>query len=289
MNLIGGKELAQKILSRLADEVITLPDTLKLAIIQVGQNQASNLYVEKKLSDARKIGITTELKFFDSASFQEIQELITDFNSRKDITGFFIQLPFPVKGEIYKLFNLISELKDVDGLNAINLGKIWQGDETAFYPATVLAVIECLRYVASNLPVSSDLDKYLEGKNILIVNHSVIVGKPLAGYLIGKNATVTVAHRYTEDLKKYMYESDIIISATGKMDLIVGDFVKDDTVLIDVGITKTENGVFGDMNMQTMQHKNVWLTPVPDGVGPLTRVMLLENVIKAYKLQQDFG
>lgn len=283
MNLINGKQIAQKILEEIKQEVSNLHRKPKLVIIQVGQNQASNLYVEKKINDAKKVGIETDLIYFDTSSFDQIASIIQDLNFKNEVNGFFIQLPFPVEGEAYKLFNMISPLKDIDGLNGMNLGKIWQNDNDVFYPATVLAVIECLQYVADSQAISSA--EFLIGKNVLIINNSVIVGKPLAGYLLGKKATVTIAHRHTTDLSRLTLEADIIISATGKMDLITGGIVKDNAVLIDVGISKTEQGVFGDINADSMQTKNVWLTPVPDGVGPLTRVMLLKNTLKAYKLQ----
>ncbi|MBP9758523.1 bifunctional 5,10-methylenetetrahydrofolate dehydrogenase/5,10-methenyltetrahydrofolate cyclohydrolase [Candidatus Dojkabacteria bacterium] len=283
MNLINGKHIAQKILDEIKLEISSLQKKPKLAIIQVGQNQASNLYVEKKLADANKVGIETELIYFNSSSFDQISSIIHELNSKEELNGFFIQLPFPVEGEAYKLFNMISPAKDIDGLNGINLGGIWQNDEAIFYPATVLAVIECLKYVADNQSVG--LEEFLLGKNVVIINHSVIVGKPLAGYLVGKNCTVTIAHKHTKDLSGLTLEADIIISATGKMNLVTGEMVKDNAVLIDVGISKTEHGVFGDINADSMQTKNVWLTPVPDGVGPLTRAMLLKNTLKAYKLQ----
>ncbi len=275
MNLIQGKQIAAGILDSLKNEVSTLTTKPKLAVIQVGNDSGSNLYVSKKLYDAQYVGIESEHIHFDTVTYSEIEQLISQLNHRTDVHGFFIQLPFPVEGEIYKLFNLISPDKDIDGLNALNLGRIWQNDQSAFCPATVLAVMECLKNV----------DAVLEGKQVLIINHSVIVGKPLAGYLIGQNATVTIAHKYTHNLAKLCLNSDIIISATGKIGLVDSSMVKDGTILIDVGIKKTEQGVFGDFDFESLKDRDVQLTPVPDGVGPLTRVMLLQNTLKAYKLQ----
>lgn len=277
MKLIAGKQIAQGILDSIKNEIQSLSGKPKLAVIQVGNDSGSNLYVSRKLHDAQYVGIGTEHLHFDDITFDEIQKLIYELNDRNDVHGFFIQLPFPVKGHIYELFNLIHPHKDIDGLNALNLGRIWQNDAEAFKPATVLAVMECLK--------NTGID--LEGKNVLIINHSVIVGKPLAGYLIGLNATVTIAHKHTQNLKELCLHSDVIVSATGRRALITSDMVKDGAILIDVGINKTEQGVFGDFDFQSFNDRDVWITPVPDGVGPLTRAMLLQNTLKAYKLQSS--
>lgn len=285
MKLINGKKIAKDILSNLSSEIKFLSVKPRLVIIQVGNDDASNLYVSRKIEDAAKVGIETSLEYFRMSSYQQIRDLVTRLNHDPLVHGYFIQLPFPLEENAYDLFNMIDPIKDVDGLNAQNLGRIWQGNDEAFYPATVLAVIECLKYVAGEM--GEKFDDYLQSKNIVIINHSVIVGKPLAGYFIAKNATVTVAHKYTSNLSALTQKADIVISATGKKGLIDNTMVKDDAVLIDVGISRTEEGVFGDIAADTFVDTNVWLTPVPEGVGPLTRAFLLVNTLKACKLQNS--
>jgi len=207
-----------------------------------------------------------------------------------------LQLPLPSNIDTYKVLENISPKKDVDGLNPISIGKLYHNQKDHLISATALAVLECLKYVAKyqddnqysvdEITQEADelLAEFLNEKNILLINHSILVGKPLTALLLQYKCTVTIAHKFTKPdrLGKLINDSDIIISATGQSGLINKDMVHDGQVLIDVGINKSAQKIGGDVDAKGMENLDIWLTPVPDGVGPVTVAMLLNNTVKAH-------
>ncbi|MCA9385572.1 bifunctional 5,10-methylenetetrahydrofolate dehydrogenase/5,10-methenyltetrahydrofolate cyclohydrolase [Candidatus Dojkabacteria bacterium] len=296
MQLINGNNIAKTFRFKLSELVKQLERPPRLGIIQVGNDEATEIYVGHKVSDAEEVGMQTHVWKKERATYEELRQIIHDFNRNELIDGFLIQFPMPVDGNITSLLKNIAPHKDIDGLNPINLGSLWQGTE-GFMPATVRAVLVALEYVARysdnmysveelNPQVSSQhLSEFIEGKDIVIINHSFIVGKPLAALLVNLGGTVSICHHHTKNLKEYTQSADIVITATGKVGLLTSDMISEQAVLIDVGIKQTSDGVKGDVDSLSVQSKAGWLTPVPGGVGPLTRAMLLWNTLEAYTLQ----
>jgi methylenetetrahydrofolate dehydrogenase (NADP+) / methenyltetrahydrofolate cyclohydrolase len=289
MNIIPGKQIAADILENLKKETQRHEEKFKIGIVQVGLDAATEIYVSKKIDDARSIGIQTELFVFEESTYEQIKTLILELNRRLDITGYIIQLPLAIDGDLKQLLSYIFPQKDIDGMNAENLGLLWQDSSKPYFvPATVLGILKCLSYTAKNIdPESSNLTEtdllgqFLQGKEVLIINESIIVGRPLAAVMLNHKATVSICHKHTLGLETFLKRADIIISATGVPHLINSSQVKKDAILIDVGIARTSQGVVGDFDFESFSNTDCWITPVPNGVGPLTRAMLLENVCRA--------
>ncbi len=300
MRIIDGREIASKILLRLSSDVIHENVPLKMGIIQIGDNAASDLYIEKKKSDAASIGISVDHRRIFETTYAAVSEVIKEFNERRDITGFIIQLPFKVSGgEQSHLFDLISIKKDIDGMNPKSLGMIWNGMVNDFFiPATVLGVLECFKYIsiyqdgiynAEELDSSYVLEQmrsYFLGKHVVIVNDSIIVGKPLAAILNYYGVTVTICNKNTLNLQEITSNADVLVSAIGKGGVIRGEHLKVGASLIDVGIIRNGDSISGDIDEEIIKDKVDFLTPVPNGVGPLTRAMLIYNLLKAHKIQK---
>ena len=275
--IIDGKELAKKIRLDLKEDVAELKKNgvnPKLAVIMVGDDKASKVYVKNKSKACEEIGIDYEEFLMDeSTSMEELLELIENLNNRKDIHGILLQSPIPKHLDINKAFNKIDFRKDVDGFNPINVGKLSIGEE-CFISCTPFGVVKMLE----------EYDIETEGKNVVIIGRSNIVGKPLIQCMLKKNATVTVCHSRTKDLKNIVSRADIVIAALGKAKFITQDMVKDGAVIIDVGINRTEEGkLVGDVDFENVEKKASYITPVPGGVGPMTIAMLMTNVVKAAK------
>lgn len=298
MNLINGKDIATAILSKLKSRIAILEKKPKLGIIQIGNDTATQIYVDHKVKDAEKIGIETEVMHEEEIMFHDILKAVQEFNQRKDIHGYIIQLPIDLDGDLKSLLVNIDTLKDVDGMNPSNLGLIWQNVEKGvFLPATVLGIKECLKHVAiysddkftidelTDEIIEDEYRNFMRGKNVVIINHSIIVGRPLAGLMLNSDATVTICHKETENLTKHTRNADILISATGRKDIITVDMIKEGAVVIDVGIIREGKKVFGDVDFENVKNKVSWITPVPGGIGPLTRAMLLKNVYDAFIIQ----
>lgn len=295
MKIIPGSQIAQRKLDNLKQRIEVLETKPKLGIVQVGFDKPTEIYVSHKINDAKAIGIDCEHFVFDQISFDEIQNLIKNLNYRNDIHGYIIQLPISIDGDLKKLVSSIIPSKDIDGMNPKNLGLVWQSSsDFHFVPATVLGVLECLLYTAiyDDAKYSSEetdreyankqLSNYLQGKDIVIINDSIIVGRPLAGVLLNQKASVSICNKYTKNLTAYLEKADIVVSATGVAELIHSEQVKNNAVLIDVGISRTQQGLKGDFKFESFFDTDCWITPVPNGVGPLTRVMLLENLYTAF-------
>lgn len=277
MELINGKELAKKIRGELKIEVDELRKKgiiPKLAVIMVGNDKASEVYVRNKSKACNEIGIEFEEFLLDSNIKQEeLINLINDLNARKDIHGILLQSPIPEHLNIREAFNTIDYAKDVDGFNPINVGKLSIGED-CFISCTPHGVVKMLEEY--NIPV--------EGKRAVIIGRSNIVGKPLIQCMLNKNAAVTVCHSKTKNIEEITREADILIAALGKPKFVKADMVKENAVVIDVGINRNDEGkLVGDVDFENVSKKASYITPVPGGVGPMTIAMLMSNVVKAAK------
>lgn len=277
--IIDGKELAKKIRLELKDEVIKLKESgifPKLAVIMVGEDKASKIYVKNKSKACEEIGIDYEEFIMDSTTTMDaLLGLIEELNNRDDIHGILLQSPIPKNLDINQAFNKISYKKDVDGFHPINVGKLVIGED-CFISCTPFGVIKMLEEYGIET----------EGKNAVVVGRSNIVGKPLAQCLLAKNATVTICHSRTKNIEEITSKADILVAALGKPKFIKENMVKDGAVVIDVGINRNDEGkIVGDVDFETVSQKASYITPVPGGVGPMTIAMLMTNVVKAAKNQ----
>ena len=277
--LIDGKELAKNIRQELKKENDKLKEkgiNAKLAVILVGDDNASKVYIKNKSKACNDVGIEFEEILLDSnTTMDKLLNVIENLNLREDINGILLQSPIPKGLNIQVAFEKIDYRKDVDGFNPINVGKLMIGQD-GFIPCTPYGIVRMLEEY--NIPV--------EGKNAVVIGRSNIVGKPLSQCLLNKNATVTVCHSRTRDIKNVTKNADILISAVGRLNMVTEDMVKDGAVVIDVGMNRKENGkLAGDVDFENVKEKTSFITPVPGGVGPMTIAMLMNNVIKATKQQ----
>lgn len=277
MELINGKELAKSIRDNLRNEVEEMKKNNifpKLAVIMVGEDKASKVYVKNKSKACEEVGVEyEEFLLNEDTTMDELLDLIHKLNSDKNIHGILLQSPIPKHLDINEAFKEIATEKDVDGFNPINVGKL-SLNQDCFVSCTPYGIIKMLE--AYNIP--------MEGAHAVIIGRSNIVGKPLLQCLLNKNATVTVCHSKTKDIKKATENADIVIAALGKPNFIKADMVKEGAVVIDVGINRTEDGkIVGDVDFEEVSKKASYITPVPGGVGPMTIAMLMTNVIKAAK------
>lgn len=277
MNKINGRQLAEKIINNVTKQVSELSFQPRLDIIFIGENSASEVYVAKKIAAGEQAGIQVVVHREQEMSDNALQNLIRELAEDEKVHGIILQLP--AKGvNVEAAFELIPTSKDVDGLNTASLGNLWHNHK-ALIPATPRAVLAVLKEVAENNVQS--IEDYIEGKQIVIINRSVIIGKPLAAILTNLNATVTVAHSYTKNLQDYLKMADIIISGVGKPGLINADMLKQDVVFIDAGFVKVENKIKGDLGDNDISQVASWLSPVPNGIGPLGVACLIENTVIA--------
>ena len=278
--IIDGKKLAQKIRLELKTEAEKFKTKPKLAVILVGNDQASKIYVRNKSKACEEVGIEYEEHVLEETTkMGDLLGLIEKLNSDDSINGILLQAPLPKHLEINRAFEKISPIKDVDGFKPINVGKLLIGEDT-FISCTPYGIIKMLEEY--NIPI--------QGKNAVVVGRSNIVGKPLVQCLLNKNATVTICHSKTENLINYTRNADILISAVGKANLITADMVKEGATVIDVGMNRNNNGkLCGDVDFENVKEIARYITPVPGGVGPMTITMLMNNVIKAYKMQNNIS
>ncbi len=279
--IIDGKALAAEIRKNLKkenDELKNKNIIAKLAVILVGEDSASKVYVRNKSKACNEVGIEyEEILLKESTTIEELLNIIQKLNKRKDIHGILLQSPVPKGLNIQQAFNTIAPQKDVDGFNPINVGKLVTKQDS-FVPCTPYGIIKMLEYY--NIPI--------EGKNAVIIGRSNIVGKPLAQCLLNKNATVTVCHSKTQNIEEITKKADILISAVGKEKMVTENMVKKGAVVIDVGMNRNKEGkVVGDVDFNNVEPKTSFITPVPGGVGPMTIAMLMNNVIKACKMQNN--
>lgn len=277
--LIDGKELSKKIRKELKLEADRLRQNKiipKLAVILVGDDSASKVYIRNKSKACEDVGVEFEEILLDSnTSMEKLLSIIDGLNVRKDINGILLQSPIPKGLDIQEAFERIDYKKDVDGFNPINVGKLMIGQDT-FISCTPYGIIKMLE--AYNIEI--------EGKHAVVIGRSNIVGKPLSQCLLNKNATVTICHSRTRNLSEITRTADILISAVGKTDMVTADMIKDGAIVIDVGMNRNDEGkLVGDVDFEKVKEKASYITPVPGGVGPMTIAMLMNNVIKATKLQ----
>ena len=275
--IINGKELAKKIRQDLKEEVEGLKQkgiTPKLAVIMVGNDSASAVYVRNKSKACNEIGIAfEEFLLEENTTREQLLGLIKELNQREDVHGILLQSPIPKHLDIREAFNAIDDKKDVDGFHPINVGKLAIGED-CFISCTPAGVMKMLE----------EYKIEIQGKNAVVIGRSNIVGKPLAQCLLNKNATVTICHSKTKNIAEIAKQADILVAALGKPKFVTADMVKDGAVVIDVGINRNENGkLVGDVDFENIEPKASYITPVPGGVGPMTIAMLMTNVAKAAK------
>lgn len=257
----------------------------KLCVIIVGNNPASEIYVAGKAKACSKVGITSEIyKLPETAKESEVIDAINKLNKDKSVNGILLQMPLPKHLNEQKLINLISPEKDVDGLTQTNLGKLLQQDVSGRLSCTPFGVIKLLK--------AYDID--LTGKDVVIINRSLLVGKPLALMFLNENATVTICHSKTKNIAEKTRNADIVVVAVGKKNFLTKEMVKDGAVVVDVGINRDESDpkrICGDVDYENVSPKTSFITPVPGGVGPMTIAMLLRNTyiatINSYKKEEE--
>lgn len=274
--IMDGKSVKNTILDELKDEVSKLEVKPKLVVIQIANDEASNVYIRQKCNMCEYVGYEYEhIKLDVDTTNEYVLELIDKLNNDIEVTGIMVQLPIPEKLDVNKIINSINPLKDVDGLTHLNNGRLLCGTG-GIYSCTPSGIMELLdRY---NISVAS--------KHVVIVGRSNLVGKPMALMMLNRNATVTVCHSKTVDLEKYTKMADILVVAVGKPNLITNNMVRDGAVVIDVGINRTDSGLCGDVDFSNVSNKVSYITPVPGGVGPMTVAMLAKNICEAYKKQE---
>ena len=277
MELLDGKKIKQEVLDELKEEVSKLTDKPNFVVIQVGDNEASNVYIKQKAKMAEYVGYGYQhLRYPLDITEKELLKEINKLNKDKNIHGILVQMPLPSHIDTNVIQNAVVPLKDVDGLSDLNAGKLFHGKD-ALYSCTPFGVMELLKRY--------NID--IEGKHAVVVGRSNLVGKPMGTMLTNAGATVTLCHSKTKDLKKFTQSADILVVTVGKPKFITGDMVSEGTTVIDVGISRLESGLCGDVDFENVKDKCNYITPVPGGVGPMTVAMLGANVLKAYKMQKN--
>ena len=272
MILLDGKALSEKIVNNLKEEVSKLKKKPTLAVVLVGNDSASKIYVNKKSECAKKIGINSiSLNFPENITEQKLQAEVEKLANNDNVDAILVQLPLPNHINKNNIITKIPPEKDVDGFHPYNLGCLLSGIRPFAFPCTPKGIIRILK----------EYNIELEGKNAVIVGRSNIVGKPVSQLMINENATVTVCHSKTNNLKEITKQADILIVAIGKAQFIDESYIKNGVVVIDVGISRNQNGkLSGDVNFEKVKSKASFITPVPGGVGPMTIAMLMENTIE---------
>ena len=273
MSNINGKDISNKIKEKLKSEIKTYMIKPCLAVIQIGNDEASNIYIKAKEKACSEVGIYLKhIKFGEDVREIEIINKIIELNNDDYVNGILLQLPIPQKFNEEKLINYISRSKDVDGLTDTNMGKLLNNKK---------CLISCTPQGIINMLEESNVE--ISGKNVVIVGRSKLVGKPLISLFLNKDATVIVCHSKTENLKQFTKNADILVVAIGKKHFITDDMVKEGSIVIDVGINRIDGKIYGDVDYENVKEKVSMITPVPGGVGPMTVAMLLNNVNIVYK------
>ena len=281
MSLISGKEVSQTVKDEIKKQTESLKDkgiSVKLAVIIVGDDPASHIYVKNKKKACEYVGFESlEYALDENTTQEELLELIDKLNKDKTVNGILCQLPLPKHIDEKRIIDSIYPIKDVDAFHPVNVGKIMIGDYEFLpcTPAGIMRLIESTSYDVS-------------GKDCVIIGRSNIVGKPMAMLMLHKNATVTICHSRTKNIEEKIKNADIVIAAVGIPKFVKGNMVKEGALVIDVGINRTSDGkLCGDVDFDEVSKKASFITPVPGGVGPMTISMLMQNTLKAAKLQND--
>ena len=279
MIIIDGKEFSKKILEEISNEQKEIVEKKNLrpaglAVIIVGENPATQVYVRNKTRACEKVGFYSEtIKLEENISENDLIKKIEELNENDKIDGILVQLPLPKHIDELKVINSIKPEKDVDGFSNVNVGKMVIGDESGFLSCTPYGIMQLLE--------GYDID--VDGKDVVVVGRSNIVGKPMAMMLIQKGATVQVCNSRTKDLSKKLKKADIIVVAVGVPRMIKATDVKEGVVVIDVGINRVDGKLCGDVNYEDVAQKASYITPVPGGVGPMTIASLIKNTFISYQ------
>lgn len=276
MNIIDGKLVRKEMLEELKKKVQKLNENLSLLVIQVGNDEASNVYIKQKEKAALEVGYNFIHKHYtEDISEEDLINSIQKYNNDNLITGIMVQMPIPKTLNSTTILNTINPLKDVDGLTSVNVGKLVQNIE-GLVPCTAKGIIDLLDYY--QIP--------LEGSNVVVIGRSILVGKPVSYLLTNRNASVTLLHSKSQNIKDYTKRADIVIVAVGIPHFLKEDMVKDNAIVIDVGISRIDGKLVGDVDFDKVKDKCRYITPVPGGVGPMTVYELMNNVYLARKLQK---
>ena len=269
--IIDGKRVSQTLKEELKEEVSKLRVKPKLVVISVGDNPASKVYVRQKEKCATYVGFEYLHLHYDEISDDKLVKEIEKLNNDKSVSGMIVQLPLPKGMNEKRIVNTISPEKDVDGLSYINAGKLLNHEE-CLASCTPAGIMELLK--AYNIDPS--------GKNVVVIGRSILVGKPMVNLMVNANATVTLCHSKTVDIEKITRKADILVVAIGKPNYVTKNMVKRGAIVIDVGINRVDDKLVGDVDYNDVYSKVKLITPVPGGVGPMTVIMLMKNVYKAY-------
>ena len=278
--IIDGKAISAEIKEELKEKVAEYKKQgveITLAVVKVGNDPASAVYVRNKEKACEYVGITSRtLALPEETTEEELLKVVNDLNEDKEVNGILVQLPLPKHIDESKVLLAIDSNKDVDGFHPVNVGKMVIGEET-FLPCTPAGIIEMLKRT----------DVEISGKECVVIGRSNIVGKPMSMLMLKENATVTIAHSRTKDLKEVTKKADILIAAIGKAKFVTADYVKEGAVIIDVGMDRDENGkLCGDVDFDSVSQVASAITPVPGGVGPMTVTMLLVNCLRSVELNK---
>jgi len=277
--ILDGKLLASQLKERLSADIkhlrSSVNDTPRVFSIVVGNDPASLSYAASQQKTALSVGIHYELQNFKSDSSQEdVLNLIDQLNSYDHVHGIIVNKPLPAHMNFMTIINAIAPYKDIEGMNLTNFGLLLMGEEGIF-PCTPAAALELLKSSGVNL----------KGKRAVVIGRSEIVGKPVALLLLREDLTVTICHSKTIDLPFVVHDADVVIAALGKPGFVKGEWIKNGAIVIDIGINQVDGKIVGDVDFASAQEKASYITPVPGGVGPVTAVMLMNNAVKAFKLQ----
>ena len=274
--IINGKQMAADIRADIKNKIKNLPTPPVLAVIQVGDDEASTVYVRNKQKAAAEVGISTCFYGFDAdCTQQELLNIIRNLNKDEEVNGILVQLPLPEHLNEQEILDSIDYKKDVDGFHPYNVGLLQNGYSKALLAATPKGIMHILDTISADL----------SGKHALVIGCSIIVGKPTAMLLLQRGCTVTLAHNKTVNLPELVKQADILVVACGCPEMVKGSWIKDGAIVIDVGINRINGRLCGDIEFATACNKVSYITPVPGGVGPLTVAMLLENTYEAYIAQ----
>jgi methylenetetrahydrofolate dehydrogenase (NADP+) / methenyltetrahydrofolate cyclohydrolase len=273
--IIDGKALAEKVRAQIAEEVAAFGERVCLATVLVGDDPASHIYVGWKHEAAKQAGIETrDHRLPEATSEDEVLDLVAELNADDAVDGILVQLPLPAHVDEPRAIRAVDPDKDVDGLHPLNSGRLFLG-EPLYVPATPLGVMVML----------SEHRVELEGKEAVVIGRSELAGKPMAMLLLAENATVTICHSRTVDLAEHTRRADVLVAAIGKPGFVTPDMVKPGAVVVDIGVTRTDAGVRGDVD-RTVAEVAGLMTPVPGGVGPMTIAMLLQNTLRAARYRR---
>lgn len=276
MELLDGKKVKIEILENVKKELSEIDEKIKLVVIEVGNDEASKVYLKQKEKMANEVGyLYEEYHFEETISEDALLDVIDRLNEDKEVHAILVQMPLPNHIDANKVQNRVDPLKDVDGLSNVNYSKLVK-EEDCLIPCTAMGIIDLLDYYNIDL-------KY---KNVCIIGRSNLIGKPLSGLMLNRDATVTICHSKTLDISAFTKVSDIVVVAVGIPNFINGNMLKEGSILVDAGINKVDNKLVGDSNYESIIDVCEYATPVPGGVGQLTVAELSKNILKAYKMQQ---